>query len=153
MHALWMYIQCYTYMHMCEWCACTCILCVWGVGVGEGGPVSFCHDDVICISFQQLFTALDGANSVIYRILLHVKPYMAYSDWGSLRTQHYTDWLLITVHKSIKVCRFGLCTILTTTYVYHMVVCHTTCMVTIYTYIYLKLILTNTNFDMYRYKF
>jgi len=88
------------------------IVCVRD-GVGEEGLASFCHDDVICISFQQLFIVLDGANSVFYGILLHVKTCMAavgmlYSDWGKPEEPNaIQDRLLFTVHKSIKVCRFG----------------------------------------------
>ena len=123
--------------------------------MGEEGLASFCHDDVICISFQQLFIVLDGANSVFYGILLHVKTCMAavgmlYSDWGKPEEPNaIQDRLLITVHKTIKVCRFGLCTTLTTTYTYTTHGCVSHNMYGHYIYVCLRLILTGTHFSKF----
>lgn len=139
MHALCMYLGCY----LCTCEQCTCILCVCGRGRREEGPASFCHDDVICISFQQLFIVHDGANSVLYGILLHVKTCMAalcmlYSDWGKPEEPTQCSTRLVADHSTQKHQSVPFWVMYNFNHhirrPLHMVVCHTTCMLTMYTY-------------------
>ena len=118
MHALCMYLWCY----LCTWEQCTCILCVCGRRDQPHSVMTMpyvSHSSNCSLSMMGQIVYFMG----FYPMWKHAWQLCACCTLtgASLRNQPNAlqDWLLITVHKNIKVCRFGLCTTLTTTYAGH----------------------------------